>query len=132
MPYYAEIDGPESVNPRRSLPGALGGGGMTALKALLGVAHYQGRIESIGADLLGTPDRTPRQLDVRTCDASTLGAAIAVLANRGDGDLAYPPAYRLPHARPELLRAYTLVGDPREGHCTSGMEGSLAAPGGVN
>ena len=32
------------------------------LKVLLGVATKQGTIESVCADLLGTPDRTPRQV----------------------------------------------------------------------
>jgi len=71
------------------LPGEAEGYACTTddlLKVVLGVATNHGMIESVCADLLGTPDRTPRQVRcLYWRDASALRAAIAVLAKRGDG-----------------------------------------------
>lgn len=100
------------------------------LKVLLGVATKQGTIESVCADLLGRPDRTPRQ--VRCPYRRRFGIESSYrCAGQAQGWTISPiPAYRLPRARPELrvaehLRAHMLIGYPREGHCTSGMEGKL-------
>jgi hypothetical protein len=100
------------------------------LKVLLGVAANQGTSESVCADLLGTPDRTPHQMrcPYRRCFGIENSYRCAGQA-RG-WTISPSSAYRLPHARPELrvaeyLRAHMLVRYPREGHCTSGMEGKL-------
>ena len=100
------------------------------LKVLLGVATNQGTVESVCADLLGTPDRTPRQVR-RPCRRRFGIESSYRCAGQAWGWMISPtPAYRLPCARPELrvaeyLGAHMLVGYPREGHCTSGMEGKL-------
>jgi hypothetical protein len=100
------------------------------LKVLLGVVANQGTIESVCADLLGTTDLTPRQVRRPYRRRFGIESSYRCAGQARGWTISPTPAYRLPRARPELrvaehLRAHMLVGCPREGHCTSGMEGKL-------